>query len=120
MRALKIVIRWLSLIAGIVMFALYLNSAAYRAWVAGGPPTPNPEGWLFSAWNAWSFACLSGGIGAFIAVGKLPALSKVGVAFLLLAVALWLFPFGREFVASDACLDGGGKWSAPELRCLHE
>lgn len=104
------------------MFLLYLKSAAYRAWLAGGPPTPNPDGWLFSAWNflSWSLAFLTGGVGAFLVLRKMPRRSKVGLSFLFLAFVFWAIPHVREFLASDACLDAGGKWIAKELRCAYE
>jgi hypothetical protein len=122
MSIVKVIVRWSLLLAGIALFLVYLNSAVYRAWLAGGPPTPNPECWLFSASNflSWSLAFLSTGIGMFILVGKLPLLSRVAVVFLILASILGIFPSARVFVATDSCLDTGGKWSASELRCLHE
>ena len=122
MRAISTILRWILLLVGIAMFLLNLKSAAYRAWLAGGPPTPNPEGWLFSAWNylSWSLAFLSSGIGVFLALGGRPRLIRVGIALLALAIAFWAFPHIREFVAKDACLDAGGKWTGKELRCTYE
>jgi len=122
MSIVKVTVRWSLLLAGIALFLVYLNSAVYRAWLAGGPPTPNPEGWLFSSGNylSWSLAFLSAGIGMFILIGRLPLLNRVAVAFLILAGILGIFPSARVFVATDSCLDSGGKWSAQELRCLHE
>lgn len=122
MRAISTILRWLLLLVGIAMFLLYLKSAAYRAWLAGGPPTPNPEGWLFSAWNylSWSLAFLSSGIGVFLALGGRPKLIRVGIALLALAIAFWALPHIRGFVAKDACLDAGGKWIGKELRCTYE
>ena len=122
MKTGKEIFRWLLLLGAIVLFLIYLNSAAYRAWLASGPPTPNPEGWLFSAGNylAWSMAFLSASIGLFRLIGRLPALSKAAIAFLLLAGVLSVVPSTREFLAKDSCLDAGGKWSALELRCAYE
>jgi hypothetical protein len=122
MRALNLVCRWLLLLAGIGMFLLYLNGAAYRAWLSGGPPTSNPEGWLFSAWNflSWSLAFLSAGMGAFFVLGKWPRRSTFGLSWLVLTLVLWAVPHIREFLASDACLDAGGRWDARKLRCTHE
>lgn len=118
----RAIFRWSLLLAAIALCLIYLKSAAYRAWLAGGPPTPNPEGWLFSAGNylSWALAFLSAGIGLFSLIGRLPALSKVAVAFLLLAGVLAVVPSAREFLAKDSCLDAGGKWSALELRCVYE
>jgi hypothetical protein len=118
----RAIFRWSLLLGAIALCLIYLNSAAYRAWLAGGPPTPNPEGWLFSAGNylSWALAFLSAGIGLFSLIGRLPALSKVAVAFLLLSGILAVVPSAREFLAKDSCLDAGGKWSALELRCAYE
>ena len=118
----RAIFRWSLLLGAIALCLIYLNSAAYRAWLSGGPPTPNPEGWLFSAGNylAWALAFLCAGIGLFSLIGRLPALGKVAVAFLLLSVILAVVPSAREFLAKDSCLDAGGKWSALELRCAYE
>ena len=122
MAIIKKISRWSLLLAGIVFFLLYLNHAMARAWLAGGPPTTNAEGWLFSAGNffSWSLASLCAGVGAFILIGKLPSHSRVASVFLVLAFAFSVFPSVREFVATDRCLDAGGKWSTLELRCLHK
>ena len=113
---------WSLLLTGTVLFLIYLNHAMARAWLASGPPTPNPDGWLFSAGNflSWSLASLIAGIGMFILIGKLPSLSKVAIAFLVVAFVLGVFPSARVFVATDRCLDAGGKCSALELRCFYE
>ena len=47
----KSILRWVLLLTAIIFFFIYLNGAFYRAWLASGPPTDNPEGWLFSAGN---------------------------------------------------------------------
>lgn len=112
----RAIFRWSVLLAAIALCLIYVNSAAYRAWLAGGPPTPNPEGWLFSAGNylSWALAFLSVGIGLFLLIGRLPAVSKIAVAFLLLSGILAVVPSAREFVAKGSCLDAGGKRSARE------
>lgn len=118
----KSIVRWSLLLVGIALFLLYLKSAVYRAWLAGGPPTPNHEGWLFSAGNflSWALAFLGAGIGLFVLVEKLPSISRVAVVLLIIAIIMGIFPSAREFVEADICLDAGGKWSASELRCLHK
>ena len=121
MKIMRTVLRWAFLFAGITFFLLYLNSAFYRAWLAGGPPTPNPAGWLFSAGNflSWALAFLSAGIGMFMIIGKYPPISRTAAMFLVLASILGVFPTFRTFIATDRCLDDGGKWSDNELRCLY-
>jgi len=103
-------------------FATRWHCPFYRAWLADGPPTPNPEGCLFSAGNflSWALAFLSAGVGVFLLIGSLPSLSRAAVVLLILASILGVIPSIREYLASDSCLDAGGKWSALELRCVHE
>lgn len=122
MSVARAIFRWSLLLAGVALFLVYLNSAIYRAWLAGGPPTPNPEGWLFSAGNflSWALAFLTAGIGMFLLVGSLPSKNRVAIVLLILSGFLGILPSVRQFLAVDACLDRGGKWSAAELRCAHE
>jgi hypothetical protein len=40
------IIRWGCSIPLFALGLLYLNSAAFSFWAAGGPPTPNPEQWI--------------------------------------------------------------------------
>jgi hypothetical protein len=103
------------------MAMVLLNSALYRAWIAGGPPSDNPEGWLFSAWTSFGCAVSAAliGVGLFLALRKRP-LSKAAIVLLATAVLLAMAPSICEFIATDRCLDGGGKWSNAELRCVHE
>ena len=121
MSIVRTVVRWAALILGVGTFLLYLNSAAYRAWVSGGPPSDNPEGWLFSAGNylAWSFAFLFAGMGLFILIGRVPVVSKVSIVLLVVSAAFGVFPHAREFFVQDSCLDAGGKWEEKELRCVY-
>jgi len=101
---------------------LYLNHAAYRAWLARGPPTENPAGWMVSAGNmlAWSLAFISAAIGTFITIGKLPAINRRAVAFMAAAASLAAVPCIREFISADEYLDTVGIWSSEQLRCLQE
>lgn len=113
--------RWFVLASAIAVSLIYLNSAVYRAWLAGGPPNSNPEGWLFSSVN---YLCIAGafalgGVALFTIIGQLPSLSKKAIVLLVIAAFVGIIPFAREFVARDACLDGGGQWSNSELRCVH-
>lgn len=98
-----------------------LNNALYRAWIAGGPPNSNPEGWLFSSFNYFYIAAafVVGGIGVFLLIGRIPLLHKGSVVLLVITAAFGIMPFVREFVAVDRCLDAGGQWSKSELRCVH-
>jgi fluoride ion exporter CrcB/FEX len=122
MNSITKIARWPFLFIGIALFFIYLNHAMARAWLSYGPPTENPEGWLFSAGNflSWSLASLCAGVGLFILLGKLPSISKVAIALIIFAGILGIFPTIRTFVATDRCLDAGGKWSPLELRCQYK
>jgi hypothetical protein len=106
------------LTVGIGLSLLFLNSAVYRAWLASGPPTDNPEGWLFSAWSslAWAAAAALGGVGIFLLLRK-EKHTRAATILLALSALLLAFPWARGFIAMDSCLDAGGSWSKPELRC---
>ena len=109
----------MSLLAGIAWACLQLNGAVYAAWVSSGPPTQNPEGWMFVAGNrlAWAIASCLAGFGIFFLFSPSRRIRRFALATLFVAVLLTALPYAREFIASDACLDSGGQWS--ELRCIH-
>lgn len=117
----KFISRWVLLLSMISLGFICLNNALYRAWVAGGPPNSNPEGWLFSSFNYFcgAAAFIFGGVGVFLLVGRIPSLHKGAIILLVVAAAFSVTPIVREFVANDRCLDAGGQWSKSELRCVH-
>ncbi|MBB1089100.1 hypothetical protein H4F99_11475 [Lysobacter sp. SG-8] len=110
-------IRWLLLFACLIWGALQLNGAVFAAWAAAGPPSANPEGWLFVAGNrlAWAGASFLAGAGLFLLVRERP-IGRFAAGLLIAAFLLVVFPYAREFVATDKCLDSGGRWS--DLRCV--
>lgn len=116
---LRSVIRWVILASCIVMGLLYLNGAAFSFWVAGGPPNDFPESLVQRGiWRiCLAFALFFIGSAVFVAVPKLPKLSKVAVLFLGAAAVLLIVPTVREFLAADGCLDSGGSWSKAEFKC---
>ena len=118
MRNPRKLLRWVLLLAGIAWGALQLNGAVFAAWVAGGPPAPNPEGWLFVAGNrlAWAAASFLAGASLFVLLRRVRPTSRYAVVALVAAVLLTAYPYIREFIASDACLDSGGQWL--DLRCV--
>ena len=119
MKAIRTSSRWLLLIAGISWGLLQLNGAAYAAWLSGGPPTPNPEGWLFVAGNrlAWAVAAFLAAFGLFLLLRSKRPVSRYAIAMLVAALLLTAFPYFREYAASGACIDSGGQWS--DLHCIH-
>ena len=119
MKASRTPFRWFLLIAGITLGLLQLNGAIAAAWLAGGPPTPNPEGWLFVAGNrlAWAAASFLAAFGLFFLLRHVRPIGRYAIAALVVALLLSAFPYFREFVASDACLDSGGRWL--DMHCVH-
>lgn len=119
MTRIRNLFRWTLFIAGIVWGFLQLNGAIYAAWLSGGPPTPNPEGWMFLAGNrlGWAVASFLAGLGIFFLFSQNRQIRTIALAILFVAVLIAAFPYLREFMASDACLDSGGKWS--DLRCAY-
>ena len=113
------ILRWILLSAGIFFACLHLNGAMYAAWASSGPPTQNPEGWMFVAGNrlAWAIAYFLSGLGIFFLFSQDRYIRRIAPTTLFVVVLLATFPCVREFMASDACLDSGGKWL--ELRCVH-
>lgn len=112
-------IRWIILLASIVAAAVYLNSAAFSAWVAGGPPNPYPEAW---GQRALVHLCMAGtillaGIAVFRVVGSFPSLGRTTILLFILALLIFGVPYVREFLQSDACLDSGGRWNSGTYQC---
>ena len=118
MESMRKVSRLLLLLVGIGLSLVYLNSAVYSAWAAGGPPTDNPEGWMFRAVNhfALALAFLSAGIASFLLLRR-PILRGPGLFVLVISMALALVPTARKLAASHGCSAAGESWSAEELRC---
>lgn len=114
MTALRAFSRWIALAGSFGLCLLLLNSALYRAWLAGGPPTDNSQGWLFSSWSnlSWSAAAAFAGIGLFLLLRQPPRI-RPAIVLLGLALVLVTLPWLRELLASDACLDAGGRVLGP-------
>ena len=112
------VVRWLVLIACVAWGLLQLNAAIAAFWLAGGPPTPNPDGWSFIAGNrlAWAAASFVAGAALFFLLRGSRPVNRYAIAGLVVAALLAAYPYFREFMATDECLDSGGKWY--ELHCV--
>jgi hypothetical protein len=113
------VVAWLVLGVGIVVAALYLNSAAYSAWVAGGPPNAYPESWaqraLVHLCAAGAFVC--GAVAVFRGVRSFPRIGALTISLGLVALLLLGVGEVREFFLVDSCLDRGGSWNHEEFKC---
>jgi hypothetical protein len=112
--------RWTILLVALLVAAIYLNSALFSVWVAGGPPTPYPEAW---AHRALVHACTAGalvlaGIAAFRGIGAFPRIGSIPLLLGLAALAVLAFPRFREFLLIDSCLDSGGRWEEAAFQCV--
>lgn len=115
-------IRWILLILCIVLGLLYLNSAAFSLWAAGGPPTKVPDAWLNRSLINFSYSL------SFILVGVLLFTSikesfnykksKYLIACLIIVPITLGYPKLRELTLIDSCTDAGGSWSKKEFKCI--
>jgi len=115
-------IKWLVLIAFIMVALLYLNSSIYSAWVSGGSPNPYPLGWSRRAIGnlCFALAALSFGLALFKGIQTFPRATKGSAAFIVLGALLVLGPYIGRFVLIDSCLDRGGSWNRETLQCSDE
>jgi len=115
-------IKWLVLIAFIVVALLYLNSSIYNAWVSGGPPNPYPPGWSRRAIGHLCFAAasLSFGLGLFKGIQTFPRATNGTAVFIVLGALLALSPYIGRFVSIDNCMDRGESWNRETLQCSDE
>lgn len=82
--------RWFLGGALVIVGVLYLNSAAYSAWAAGGPPTHYPHAWLRRAALHLGYAIAAFCAGAVVTLLLRRPTTRVRrtLAALLIAVAI--------------------------------
>ena len=119
---LRQLIRWLVLIAFIMVALLYLKSSIYSAWMSGGPPNPYPLGWSRRAIGHLCFAlsALFFGVGLFKGVNTFPRATNGSAVFIVLGALLAISPHIGRFVLIDKCLDRGGSWNRETIQCTDE
>ena len=115
----RALLSWLALGAGVATALIYLNSAAYSAWISGGPPNDYPEAWAHRSLVhvCYAAAAVLGALAAFRSIRRFPRLGALTVCFGIAALLLLAVGDVREFFAVDACLDRGGSWAYEEFRC---
>jgi hypothetical protein len=118
----RCLIKWLVLIAFIIVALLYLKGSIYSAWVSGGPPNPYPLGWSRRAIGhlCFALASLSFGLGLFKGIQMFPRATNGVAVFIVLGALLALGPYIGRFVLIDNCLDRGGSWNGGTLQCSDE
>jgi hypothetical protein len=115
-------IRWLVLIAFIIVALLFLKSSIYSAWVSGGPPNPYPLGWSRRAIGhlCFALAALFFGLGLFKGIHTFPRSTRGSAVFIVLGALLVISPYIGRFVSIDKCLDRGGSWNHETIQCSDE
>ena len=113
-RALRILLTVFFILAGLWM----LNHAIFSFWVSGGPPNDYPEAWYHQGIKSWwrAVALITVGVYCqftFIKIRK----SWIAKLILLLAFLGLMYPYAREFILIDSCLDSGGAWSEQYFTC---
>ncbi len=112
-------VRWTILLATLLLATLYLNSALFSAWIAGGPPNPIPDAWAHRAvtQSCTAASLVLAGIASFRVIRTFPRVGILPLLTGLVAILVLSVPKLREFVLIDSCLDSGGRWEAREFRC---
>jgi len=115
------IIRWFLTLGFIALGLLYLNSAFFSTWAAGGPPTKYPHAWAQRALQHFGFSIslIATGIMAFIGLKKNYNLkkSKYKYVWLVLLLLSLGYPKAREWLLIDKCLDSGGAWNYEYFEC---
>lgn len=117
---MKLFLRIILPIVFVAIAAIYINSAAYSAWVSGGPPNDYPEAWAFRAMRHFYY-----GIGFIILALTIFLILKANakriktksIIGFLIALILFSAPHLIKFIDIDYCLDQGGKWNYDHHRC---
>ena len=113
-RALRVVLTLVFVVAGL----LCLNQSLYSLWVAGGPPTDFPNAWYQNG-IVWAWRGLALLVFGIFFQFKWHSLRSSWLAKLITAIVIlgMLYPYAREQLLIDSCLDGGGAWSAQHFDC---
>lgn len=112
-------LRWSVLVLGIGLALLYLNSAAFSAWVATGPPNDYPEAWLQ---RAFGHLCIA--MGVFLVSVVLFRLIKPGarigsvvIICLALTLVIGIAPTARKRSLRKACEERSAMFDETLVRC---
>lgn len=119
---LRRLVKWLVLLAFILLALFYLYNVIHSAWVSAGSAGPYSQGW--TRWAAgqfcFAFASLSFGLGLFKGIQTFPGATSRSAALIVLGALLALGPYIGRFVLIDDCLDRGGSWNRGTLQCSDE
>jgi hypothetical protein len=120
--AFRCLLKWLVLLAFILLAAHCLYSAVYSAWVSAGAAGQYHQGWV--RWAAgqvcYALASFSFGLGLFRGIQTFPGATGGSAALIVLGALLALAPYVGGLVLIDGCLDRGGSWNRATLQCSDE
>ncbi|KJV06309.1 hypothetical protein VZ94_12315 [Methylocucumis oryzae] len=95
-----------------------LNYSLYCFWISGGPPNDYPEAWyqqgIISGW--YSITLLVSAIFAQFTLKQIKKsiFAKMVIVLVLLGLC---YPYVRQYLLIDNCLDSGGSWSSKYFKC---
>lgn len=112
-------VRWGALVLFGAAALVFLNSALYSAWVAGGPPAQFKAAWEHRALQQLcrAFAFVLFAVSAFWSLTVPLRVRPLTLLVLLVGLAVLLVPATRELMLIDACLDSGGRWGGATFVC---
>lgn len=120
MSAKERAVRVVASIVLIVFALLLLNHSFYSFWLAGGPPNEYPQSWynqgIVSGNRAISLIIF--GIAVQFSWEKLKKSWLFWLSIVLVLLG-FVYPFIREQVLIDSCLDNGGSWQTIYFSCKY-
>ena len=115
MRSVSTFARWCVGGALVTIGVLSLNSAAYSAWAAGGPPTHYPHAWLHQAALHLGYAIAAFCAAAVVIFFLRGTTSRVRrtIAALLIAVAIAGLALPRVMHTTADAQPSNNRWRGP-------
>ena|SRR3989442_10188942 len=107
--------RWCVGGALVIVGLLYLNSAAYSAWAAGGPPTHYPHAWLHRAALHFGYAIAAfctAAVVLFLVRGPTTRVRRI-IAAVLIAVAIAGLAGPRVIHTTTDAPPSNNRWRGP-------
>jgi hypothetical protein len=113
----RAITRWVVL-AFALLGALALHWLSFRAGMTAGDMADHAQTLQHRSgiYSSVSVAVLMAGIAAFVMLKSLPRVSATAILYLAIALGALVYPWLKEFLDSDKCLDSGGRWNY----ALHE
>jgi hypothetical protein len=115
------IVRWFLFLGILALALLYLNSALFSSWVAGGPPNKNPQAWEVRALRHLGFSISLLATGVMFLIGLKTNYnwrkSKYKYIWVLILVVCLGYPKAIELLLINRCISSGGQWNAEYFEC---